>query len=812
MKISKQWLEDFVTLPQKTSEEILEELTVQTVEVEETMSQSDSLAHIVVGKITSLEKHPDADMLHVCQVTVGTQTLPVVCGGSNLREGMLVAMGMIGAKVHWHGEADVVELKKTKIRGVVSEGMICAAEEIGLAELFPKAGEREILDLSFLDAQSGTPLADALGLSDVIIDIDNKSMTNRPDLWGHYGMAREFAAMYTTDLKPYNPPSIEEGSAVRLSVDVQDTVRCPRYMAVQVSGVAIGQSPDWMRKRLLAVGIRSINTIVDITNYVMLELGQPMHAFDADKVDGASLTVRMAKKQEKITLLGGDEMALTATMLVIADNNQPLAVAGVKGGHDSGVSEHTTSIIFEAANFEPLCIRKTSAALGVRTDSSSRFEKSLDPTLPELALRRAVELTRMLCPTATVVSNVVDVQSFTLKQGPLVISPKLIRSRIGADISDKEMIVLLERLGFGVEQKKETLVLTIPSWRATGDIAIPEDITEEVARTYGYKNIPTTFPKFSISPTPPSPLRDMTKRIKELLAYEAGYTEVYNYSFVSPDWLAKLGISTENYIELAHPIAKDKPLVRRELVPTMLENVESNSHRFDAVRLFETGRGYRPEVAGPLAHPDKKDHLPGQDEYVALVYAEKNVDVPFFELSSVVRQLGNRLGVALTLQSNDIGLPYVHGGRQAELLVNGQSVGYIGEVDPQVQQKIGIPHRTAFLEINLTVLAAFVQERIAYIPLPIYPTVARDIALVVSTRVEDATLRRVIQAVDSHIVSVELFDVYQGDHVARGMKSVAYHIVYRSNDKTLTTIEVQKIEEQVLRAVKDTCGAEIRQV
>lgn len=810
MKLSKQWITDFVELPNKSNNELGEDLTVQTVEVEEVLEQAADLEHVVVGKIIKIKKHENADSLSVCQVTDGTEELQIVCGGSNLSEGMLVALGKIGAKVRWHGEGDLIELKRTKIRGEESLGMICAAEEIGLGELFPKSDEKEILDLSSFGFSVGTPLADAMNLTDVIFDIDNKSMTNRPDLWGHYGMAREFAAMYQTDLKAYNTKDIPAASEQVLQVSVENAELCPRYMGVQVSGITVGPSPEWMQKRLVAVGVNPINTIVDITNYVMFELGQPMHAFDAQSLDPNTITVRNAKSGEKIVLLGGDEVELQDSMLVIADKSRAIAVAGVKGGEDSGVTEQTTTIVFEAANFHALSTRRTSNMIGVRTDASSRFEKGLDPNLPELALKRAVELTLELCPKATVSSAVVDVQNFSLNQGPIHISADRIRSRIGVDLSTEHILAMLKKLGFHIEQTGEELSITVPTWRATGDIAIPEDIVEEVARLYGYKNIPTTFPKFPIRPTPPSPLRDTKKKLKELLAYQAGYTEVYNYSFVSPEWLQKIGIPTDNYIELAKPIAKDKPLVRRSLIPNMLENVESNLHRYDAVRLFETGRGYHPEQEGPLAHPEGTERLPKQDEYLALVYAEKGVETPFFELAEVVRSLSDRLGVQIRIEAAQETPDYLHGGRSARVFVQHHVVGKLAELHPAVQERLGIPYRCAMLEMNLDEFVPFVQERIHYSPLPEYPAVLRDIAIVVDAEVEHQKVQKTIFAVDKHIAQVELFDVYQGEHVEQGKKSMAYSIHYRSQTETLKAEEVETLQKKVLEKLEKTFGAVLR--
>src|SRR3989338_5643835 len=380
MLISFNWLKQHVTLPNSaTPFEVAEKLKLSTVEVEGIKHQGKHLENIVVGKILSCEKHPNADKLKVCSVDVGKEKVTIVCGGSNVADGMMVVVAKSGAKVKWHGEGDLVELKPTVIRGVESNGMICGADEVGLLELFPKKEEKEIVDLSGRKLKAGEPLAAALSLSDVIFEIDNKSLSNRPDLWGHYGIAREVAALFGREVAAYAVPEIKEGKEVKLSVKVEDEKLCPKYLAVAVSGIKIEESPAWLKERLAAVGLRPINNIVDITNFVMLDLGQPMHAFDAAQIvntkSGQKIIVRHAGDGEEFTTLDGKKHKLDSNMLVIANAEKAVALAGVMGGLASGVNDNTTSIVFESANFDAASIRRTSTKLGLRTDSSARFEK-----------------------------------------------------------------------------------------------------------------------------------------------------------------------------------------------------------------------------------------------------------------------------------------------------------------------------------------------------------------------------------------------------------------------------------------------------
>src|SRR3989338_956097 len=544
----------------------------------------------------------------------------------------------------------------------------------------------------------------------------------------------------------------------------------------------------------------------------MYEVGQPMHAFDADKVQSRSIQVRLAKKGENIDGLDGKKHTLQPEMLVIADKEKPLAVAGVVGGTNSHITSETKTIIFEAANFNAISVRKTAAALGIRTDSSSRFEKSLDPTNTEIALRRAVELTREVCPTASVVSNVVDANSTKKTQLSIELPIAFAHEKIGVHIPEKEMADILTRLGFGVKQKKGSLIVQIPSWRATKDISIPEDIVEEIARMYGYEKVPVRLPSSSITPPPENPLRALERTVKTVMAYEVAYTEVYNYSFESPAWLEKLGVETSHSLELENPIAKDRPLVRRNLIPNLLQNVEHNAHRFDTVRLFELGQTYISEEVGELERPDSRHRLPKQDVYLGVVFTQKDTDQPFFELSHVLEVLFARLQLSYPLDKENSGdASFIHPGRYAKVLVDKQEVGRIAELHPEIQKTIGVPNRVAILQINLHQLLSYLKQGTShYRPLSLYPVVERDVAFIVDRSAQHAQLTQLMQSVDPLVVSVDLFDVFEGERIGTGKKSVAYHITYQSQERTLTTEEVDSVHQRLVTALKKDTGAEVR--
>ncbi|MFA4941992.1 MAG: phenylalanine--tRNA ligase subunit beta, partial [Patescibacteria group bacterium] len=484
MYISLKWLKDFVNIPASiTPEELGLKLTLHTVEIDGVEKQSEKFNNVVVGKILELKKHPQADRLQLVKVDIGKEKLDIVCGAHNIKEGDFVPVALVGAIL-----PNGLEIKEAEIRGVKSHGMLCAEDELGL-------GQDHSGILILTKGKLGQNLAENLKLDDTVFEVDNKSITNRPDLWGHFGLARDIAAFL--DIKLIEPKiNLEKitklekkGEVIKLKAEVKDAKLCPRYMAIAMKGIKIADSPQWMKERLSAVGMRPINNIVDITNYVMLELGQPLHAFDANLVK--EIVVRRAEDKEMMETLDGQKRELNKEMLVIADDEKAIAIAGVMGGATSEISDKTDSIIIEAANFEPTQIRKTSQKLGLRTESSMRFEKSLDPNLCEQAIARVVELVKEICPGAVVASKLVDIKSFKINSDPIVLDISWLNKTIGEEIGEKTIIKTLNNLGFKTTQKKNEITVNVPTWRATKDISIREDLMEEIVRIYGYNNLKT---------------------------------------------------------------------------------------------------------------------------------------------------------------------------------------------------------------------------------------------------------------------------------------------------------------------------------
>lgn len=843
MNISYNWLKKYLSLPASvTPEQVAEKLKFSTVEVEGVIKQGADLENIVVGKVLACEKHPNADKLQVCEVDLGSEKVQIVCGGSNVRVGMFTVVAKVGAKVRWHGEGELVELAPAKIRGVESFGMICGADEVGLAEMFPKKDEKEIVDLSVILSEAkdpshgerdssampqndkcapGTNIGDIIGGEDVVLEIDNKSLSNRPDLWGHYGIAREVSALFNCELKEYKTKKIKGGSEMKIDVDVQDAKLCPRYMAVAMKNIKVGESPAWLKNFLTSAGIRPINNIVDVTNFVMLDLGQPMHSFDAARVKNSKfetlnykIVVRSAVEGEELITLDEQKHKLTASDLLIATPDKAVALAGVMGGLESGINNDTETIILESANFNPVAIRRVSTRLGLRTDSSMRFEKSLDPNLCAIALNRAVELILELCPGATVVSAVADEYEPLKSVADIQLPIAFFRAKIGIEIPEKTILEILTRLGFAVKMKKDILTVKVPSWRATKDISIPEDIVEEVVRIFGYNNIPFSLPFFSIESSLPNPLRTLERQVADILCQNLSYTEVYNYSFVSANQIEKLGDELSRYLELDNPISKEKPYLRRNLLPNMLENIANNISQVDGLKIFEIGKVFHEDEMGEGAGVNDKEILPRQDTYVTAMFTQKKNSTPFWEARRVAETIGASLHLDFDFASADARPVHVwqHGARTSWLKIGGKIVGRIYEINPRVTMAYGISERVALCALNLSELANLdiANQAIKYAPINNYPAIERDLAFLVKNDITHTAIMSEIRNIDPLLQKVNLFDVYEGKNIGKGMKSMAYHFVYGDADRTLTAPEADAIQEKIVSILREKFNAEIR--
>lgn len=807
MYLSLNWVKKWLKLPKLEAKQLALDLTMSTVEVEGVGEQSKLLDGIVVGRVEEITKHPQADRLHVCQVNLGKTTEQIVCGGENLSKGMLVAVATVGTRVRWHGTEDMT-LTKTKIRGVESNGMIVSATEVGLENLFPQKNEREIIDLSSFRIKVGASLAQELGLDDTIVDIDNKSINHRPDLWGQYGLARELAAIYKVKLKDYKIEQFKAGSKASLTVNIRDKRNCFRYLALAISNVEVKESPWWLKKSLVSVGIRPVNNIVDVTNYVMYELGQPMHAFDRAHIDDNQIIIRPAKKGEKFTTLDGAKHSLSETMLLIADSKKPIAIAGIMGGQNSEIGNDTTEIVLESANFKASSIRRTSTALGLRTDASARFEKSLDPVLAEVAIKRAAELILAMCPSAHISSKLVDENHNPFQAINIQVSEQLINDRFGLVIPTKEIKDILQRLQFGVKYKARVFNISVPSWRATKDISIAEDIVEEVARIHGYDNIDPKLPRIELeNPEYNVPVAE-ERDIKLWLAFAQGYDEIYTYPFTDQDWMTKLSLSPSDHVRVKNAVSPDMSLLNLSLLPNLLSKAEDNMRWFDEFKFFELERVFeKKEKSHYHTDASKKKFLPRQNKHLAGVEVSKdNEDRLFLKIKGLLESMMDYWKIDWQIES--VALPYA----STSYIVKYQDIvlGKFGILNKDIFDSRGVKVNIGFWEINFRQTVRYINQSLSYKPVPKFPSVERDIALMIKADVLWKDIEAEIEKISPLIRQIEPFDLFMGKGIPDGKKSLAFHLEFRADDRTLQADDVDDLEKKIMQSLEKKFGAKRR--
>jgi len=807
MLISKKLLENYVELPKELdAQELSEKISTSIVEVDNFFDQEKELENIIAAKITEINNHPNADKLKICQVDAGNRgILKIVCGGNNLSKGMIVALALPGAKVKWHGEGEPVILEKAKIRGIESDGMICAAEEIGLSDSYKIPGG--IADLKLDDSSIGKNISTALHLNDVVFEIDNKSLTNRPDLWCHYGIARELSALFGTRFKNLKfSDKFKKTKGEGFNIEILDKNACPRYLGVLIENVEILESPQWIKSYLEKLGIRSINNIVDITNFVMLELGQPLHAFDSSNVSGNKIIIIKAKKGEKFKTLDSQTRILTEEDLLICDGEKPVGLAGVMGGENSEIKESTKSIFIESANFEASGIRKTSMRLGLRTDASVRFEKSLDPELANLAMHRAIELVEQLCVKSRVVGEIVD-KDFSSKEKLVInLDLKFTNEKIGQEIPTVKIIEILKSLGFVVKNKKSYLEVTVPSYRATGDIKIQEDLVEEIARIYGYKNIKVQEPIVSLKPIYRDKSLQLERNLKNFIAKNLNYCEVYNYSMISEDEIASVFAKTEDYIEIENAVSKNLKYLRNSLSISLLKNAYSNLRFYKEFKIFEIGRIFKKEQGEYKANKNSKEILPMQDKFLGLIVCGKN---KFFDLKGDIELILKFLKIDFEEVTGDNNL--FEENKYLEYYSNGELIGFFGSVKKQILNNFDIDKsEIVFGEFNFNKLYKYFKDKKEYSEIPKFPKMTQDISMLMDYSSNWKNIEKRIKSISSIIEELEIFDIYEGEKIESGYRSIAFHVTFYDNTKTLVSEEVEKIMNEIRRVLVSEFKAKIR--
>ena len=811
MKVSLNWIRDYVQLPADADlKKLAYDLTMSTVEVEDTIELAKQFDHMVVGVINTIEQHPNADKLRVCMTDIGGRVESIVCGGSNLREGMKVAVALPGSVCRWHGEGEPMEIKKSKLRGVDSYGMICGAVEIGLADLFPTKEEAHILDLSDFDAPAGTPLADALDLNDIILEIDNKFMTNRPDLWGHYGIAREIAALYDLPMKefPHFDRNVENTSGFH--VTVEDAERCPRMTGTQIENVCVKPAPYWMQVRIWKTGMRPINALVDITNYVMLATGQPSHAYDSDHIAG-HIIVRRAKAGETLTLLNGKELPLSTDDLTIADDAGIVGLAGVMGGAKDSILPTTSKVILEIANFQAAGIRRTALRYDNRTEASARYEKAIDPERCDQALDLSMQLFSDLYPEMKV-TGLVDEYPQHLKQAEIDVPLSWLERRLGKCLPPEEIRHKMELLGYGISFSGDNMHVVVPTWRSTGDVSIQADIMEEVARMYGYENfeaepITTTFDG-AINQLD----KDLERRIKEYLAIRCGMQEIFTYPWMEESYVNAVLQSTEGILSLSTPPSPAERFVRSSLLPNLCKAVVKNERYFDEFSIFETAQVFRDEnYTSPY---DPREKLPSQRKNVAgaFVTTAKDITALFRKAKGVVEMMARYVHMeALTFRQTEKPV-WADNVVWLNIYRGEEKVGDLALLSKKVSMACGIKNLNVMLfQLDQDSLVPLKSRTNTFTHMAEYPMTDYDISLLLDGSVQWKDVLQTVGGIKSELLHGASFvDEYRGKQVPAGKKSLTLRLSIGSKEKTLTSSEIEEVASNVLNKIAKRFGAELR--
>ena len=794
MKLNRKWInEEFVDLSNVSDKDFVETLTVFGQKVETYERLDSEIKNVVVGKVLSMTRHENSDHMWVCQVDVGKdEPVQIVTGAQNVHEGDLVP-----AALHNSYLPGGVHITKGKLRGVASNGMLCSLKELGLTlGDFPYAIEDGIWILQE-DCKSGDDINTVIGNDDTVVDFEITN--NRPDCYSIIGLAREAAAAFGQEMRHHEP--VVHGSDAgtifdKLDVETEATDLCSRYTARMVANVKIGPSPKWLRQRLRANGIRSINNIVDITNYVMLEYGQPMHAFDYRYVQSGKIIVRRSAEGETLTTLDGSVRPLKPGMLVIADEEKPIGLAGIMGGENSEILPTTTQVVFESANFDGTSIRQTALALGMRTEASGKFEKHLDPMITLPAVQRACELVELL-QCGDVLDGVIDILNYIPEEKVIPLEPEAINALLGTNIPEADMVEYLQRLEVPVVNG----MIHVPSWRP--DLNLMADIAEEVGRSYGYNEIPTTAFKTSTQGGY-SPFMEFENKTG-VLCRGLGFSEIITYSFVSPGIFDQIRLPKDsplrNALKIQNPLGEDTSIMRTIALPSMLDILSRNyAYHNKAVKLYELAKIYLPQEGQPLPREPKM-----------LVLGSYGAHETFFRLKGEVEAIFTALNLPKAEYEAEANHPAFHPGRCAKVSMGGKVLGYLGQIHPLVAKNYGIDGEIYCAELDLTDAFALRLPDPTYHPLPKYPGVSRDLAIVCDENITVAQAEAVISAAGGKLLrSVKLFDVYRGIGVPENKKSLAFSLELRADDRTLTDADSEGTVAKILAALAEKLNATLR--
>ena len=785
MRVSLNWVKKYVDLPKNiTNKELAYDLTMRTVEVESVTNTSEKFHDIVVGQILEVRDHPNADTLKICMVDIGESSpVQIVCGGSNLYVGEKVVISKPGSEVYWHGEGELVKIKETKMRGESSYGMICGATEVYLDGYFPPKDEREIVDLTNIPCKVGDNIADVIEMNDTVLEIDNKSLTNRPDLWGHYGIARELSAIYKVPLKEIEI-NLPDKNIKKYDIEIKDTAKCPRYTAVEIDNVYVKDSPIWMQTAIINGGMRPINAIVDITNYVMMAVGQPLHAFDKTHVEGEKIIVRNAKKNEELLLLDGNSITLTEDDLVICDIKEPMALAGIKGGRKDSILPDTKSVVLEVANFTAKAIRKTGKRFDEKTDASIRYEKNIDTERVDLGLSLALKLFKEIYPESKVVAFGDNYPNPT-KNEEVEVSKKFLDTRLGKELSVNEITDILTRLGYKVEYSNDIFKVVVPTWRSTGDVSMKDDVMGDIARLIGYENFEAKPLPVNFTHCVNDPKVLLERRLREYLAYRCNFNEIFTYPWIDEKYIKASRIDISNSIKLATPPSPELSILRSSLVPGILETISKNLRYLGEFRIFEMAQVF---TKGEYHESTEEETLPIHKKMLTGAIVGKDAKEIFFELKGVLEPIAEYNHME-NINFSQVEKPsWADKDVYLNILRGNSIIGSLGLVQVSVMNDAGIKRTNiAIFELDFDSLVPFKSRTNEFTHLPQFPLVEKDLSLLVD---ENITWKEISETIRPMVKELEFIEEYHGDKIPEGKKSITLRIKIGNNDSTMTSEQI----------------------
>lgn len=806
MKVSLNWVRKYVDLPKEvTDKQIAYDLTLRTVEVEGIENTGAKFHDIVVGKILQVKEHPNADSLRICIVDIGEQEpKQIVCGGSNLYEGEYVVVSKPGAEVYWHGETELVKIKETKMRGEPSYGMICGAEEVYLENIFPPKDDHEIVDLKGIDCKPGQNIAELICMNDVVLEIDNKSLTNRPDLWGHYGIARELSAIYNVPLKEL-PQAEIDANLPKYNVEIQVPEKCNRYAAIEIENVNTKESPMWMKAALINAGMRPINAIVDITNYVMMAVGQPLHAFDRTHVSGEKIVVRNAKKDEELLLLDGNSISLTQDDLVICDDTEAMALAGIRGGKKDSILPETTGVVIEIANFIASTIRKTGKRFDEKTDASIRYEKNLDTERVSQGIALAVQLFAEIFPESKVIAFN-DVYPIKTQREVIDVPEEFLNVRLGKVLPKETIETVLKGLGYDVEYKNKIYHVIVPVWRSTGDVYLKDDVMGDIARLLSFESFeakPLTV-KFEHAVLQNKVL--LEQRLKQYLAFRCGFNEIFTYPWVDEKYIDAAGINKENSVKLATPPSPSESYLRTSLIPGMLEAISKNLRYFNEFKLFEVAQAFE---KGEYHESSQEETLPIHKKLLTACIVGKEASKVFYELKGVLEQMSAHCHMEpLTFKQSekptwaDINV-------YLDIMLGNKNIGKLGLLSIKTMNAAKIKRaNVAVFELNVNELIPFASRDNKFEHIPVLPLVEKDLSIIVD---ENVTWEEISGSIKGKLKEVKFVEEYRGNQIPEGKKSIMLTIVIDNGEKTMTSEEINAKMESIVKTLNKRCGASLRE-